>query len=225
MGARHRFIETLVEMANEGEPKRCGCGSVAGAHYCPNVNPPLTPCGVDGCRCGDYQDAPVVDSAALPTQLAQPTGRRAELIYELLSFANRAPVEQVEALTARTRNPSPIACIYIAGAYTAPDAWGVEQNVRRAESLAYEVAKLGAMPVCPHTNLRYMCYEIAEFMYPATLELMRRCDAVFLLPNWQSSTGARDEREDALRVGIPRFSTIRSLAEWLSARGKRDGGA
>lgn len=40
MGARHRFIEALVEMANEGEPKRCGCGSVAGAHYCPNVNPP-----------------------------------------------------------------------------------------------------------------------------------------------------------------------------------------
>ena len=178
----------------------CMCGHSRGRHN--HVHSKAVKfCWAAGCSCSEFDlrsdRAPVVDSAALPTQLAQPTGRRA----------------------------SSIACIYIAGAYTAPDAWGVEQNVRRAESLAYEVAKLGAMPVCPHTNLRYMCYEIATFMYPATLELMRRCDAVLMVEGWEQSTGACGEYEEAGLLKMPRFWTLNGLRGWLSARGKRDGGA
>ena len=45
--------------------------------------------------------------------------------------------------------------VYIAGPYTAPDAWQRELNIRAAEMMAMEVAKLGAMPLCPHTNTRF----------------------------------------------------------------------
>lgn len=118
-----------------------------------------------------------------------------------------------------------IACVYIAGPYTARDALAVERNVRRAEGLAYEVARLGAMPVCPHTNLRFASSELAEFLYPATLELMRRCDAAFFTHDWETSRGARDEMVEARRVGLPYFVDTRPTADglyklkaWLDAR-------
>jgi hypothetical protein len=170
--------------------------------------------------------APVVDAAPLPTQLAQPTGRRAELIYELLSWVNKAPIEQVEALAARTRNPSPIALVYIAGPYTAPDAWGVEQNVRRAEFLAYEVEAMGAGAVCPHTNSRYIDTRTPYGRkIDITLEMMRRCNAVLFTDDWRRSTGARGENAEAVRLGMPCFESLGGLRAWLSERGKRDGGA
>ena len=45
--------------------------------------------------------------------------------------------------------------VYIAGPFRAPTPWGIEENVRHAERHAFEIAKLGAMPVCPHANTRH----------------------------------------------------------------------
>ena len=178
----------------------CMCGHSRGRHN--HVHSKAVKfCWAAGCSCSEFDlrsdRAPVVDSAPLPTTLAQPTGRRA----------------------------SSIACVYIAGPYTAPDGRRVELNVREAEDVAYEVAGLGAMPVCPHTNLRYMSAPIAAFLYPATLELMRRCDAVLMLPWWRNSDGARGEYEEATSLRMPVFLSLAELQGWLSARGKRGGGA
>lgn len=128
------------------------------------------------------------------------------------------PPSEVRAAGKRT-----IPLVYIAGKYTAPDALRMELNVRRAEEMAYAIARLGIMPVCPHTNLRYMAADLAKFLYPATLELMRVCDAVFLLPDWMESDGARGENADALRHGQPVFQSLQSLklwaADWRRERG------
>jgi hypothetical protein len=162
-----------------------------------------------------------------PTTLAQPVGRRAVLIYELLSWVNRAPIEQVEALAARSRTEGPrMACVYIAGPYTGDDAWQTERNVRRAEELAYEVEALGACAVCPHTNTRYVDNRTPYSQkIRTTLEMMRRCDAVLFTDDWRRSTGARGENAEAVRLGMPCFESLAGLRTWLSERGKRDGGA
>lgn len=109
--------------------------------------------------------------------------------------------------------------VYIAGRFTAPTAWEIEQNVRRAEALAAEVAQLGAMPLCPHTNSRFFFGLIgttAEFWYDGTLELLRRCDALILVPGWEGSTGTAAEREEAWRLKIPQFHYMTALKDWLA---------
>lgn len=109
--------------------------------------------------------------------------------------------------------------LYIAGPYRAPSAWLVEQNIREAEAWAFKVAELGAMPICPHTNTRGYFESIgtAEFWLGGTMELMRRCDGVFLLPRWCESSGARTERVEALAQGLPVFShmALGALKEWI----------
>ena len=110
--------------------------------------------------------------------------------------------------------------VYIAGPFTGKTAWDVEQNVRRAEILALEVARLGAMPLCPHTNTRFFygqCDE--EFWYAGTMELLCRCDAVFMVPGWEHSKGATTERACAIELGIPVFHGVHGLSNWLHSDG------
>jgi len=96
--------------------------------------------------------------------------------------------------------------VYIAGPFTGATAWDIEQNVRRAEEAALEVAGLGAMPLCPHTNSRFFYGQnTPEFWYEGTMELLRRCDAILLLPDWQESKGCIAEEAEAKRLGLPRF--------------------
>ena len=97
--------------------------------------------------------------------------------------------------------------VYIAGAYRAPTPWQVEQNIRAAEDLAVKVHAAGMFAVCPHANARHMeGGDITDaHMLTGTLELMRRCDAVILVSNWRTSSGALAEVAEATRIGIPVF--------------------
>ena len=106
--------------------------------------------------------------------------------------------------------------IYIAGKYRAPSPWGIENNIRAAEVIALEVAKLGAAPLAPHPMYRYYQGSLPdEFWLQGTLELLRRCDAVMLVPGWEQSTGARGEKVEAERRGMPVFSKLDDLEWWL----------
>ena len=110
--------------------------------------------------------------------------------------------------------------VYIAGRFTAPTAWEIEQNVRQAEALAVEVARLGAMPLCPHTNSRFffgLTGTTAEFWYEGTMELLRRCDALIYVPGWEGSKGTLAEREEAWTLKIPQFHHLRDLKDWLDS--------
>lgn len=108
--------------------------------------------------------------------------------------------------------------IYIAGPFRAPTAWGIAENVRRAERAALEVAKLGAMPLCPHANTAHFQGECTDqFWLDGTMELLRRCDAVLTVEGWLASSWARAEVEEALRLGKPVFTETEpdQLADWI----------
>jgi len=111
--------------------------------------------------------------------------------------------------------------VYIAGPFSAPTREGVEANIRRAEALAIEVAKLGAMPVCPHTNTGHPDFEKAqdyEFWIAGTLKLLRRCDAVIFVDGWVDSPGSVCEFRDAHERKQPVFygpEKLDQLAAWL----------
>ena len=107
--------------------------------------------------------------------------------------------------------------IYIAGPYRASTRWNEERNVRDAEKVAHAVVAIGGMPVCPHSNTRHYFSDLQspEWWLAATLELMRRCDAVYLMRGWTSSEGAKGEDAEARRLGIPVFTKLSCLAYWL----------
>ena len=112
---------------------------------------------------------------------------------------------------------SSVKIVYIAGKFRGPTPWDVEQNVRRAEEAALEVAKHGAMPLCPHANTRFFDGQCSDaFWLDGTLELLKRCDAIMLVSNWRDSAGARAEMEFALANGIAVFEDFVGLAHWLT---------
>ncbi len=102
--------------------------------------------------------------------------------------------------------------VYICGPYTGKTPWETEQNVRRAEALAAEVAEAGFAPVCVHTMCRFFTgIRDYDFWCEATLAIMRQCDCVLLTPDWDVSKGARDEYADALNSGQPFHWSVSEL--------------
>ncbi len=108
--------------------------------------------------------------------------------------------------------------IYIAGKYTAPSRCAIQANIQAAREAADAVARMGAFPVTPH--LLGQGLEDAgdeQFWYDGTLELMLRCDAIFLVEGWDQSKGAREELTRAKEKGLPFFHSEAALSTWLGA--------
>lgn len=83
-----------------------------------------------------------------------------------------------------------------------PDA--IRTNISRATDLAVRVAASGDyLPVCPHSNTgdpRFLELHDPAWWYAATLELMRRCDAIALVDGWEESNGACREFIEACEL-------------------------
>jgi hypothetical protein len=93
--------------------------------------------------------------------------------------------------------------LYIAGKYRAKTAWELEQNIRLAELRALHWARQGYAVICPHKNTAHMDGSLPdEYWLAATMEMMRRCDVVVMIPNWHESAGALKEHAEALRLGM-----------------------
>lgn len=104
--------------------------------------------------------------------------------------------------------------IYIAGPYRAATPWAVEQNIRAAEAYILPLAEKGYAVLCPHTMTRGFDGTMTdEYWLAATLELMRRCDAVFVVPGSWDSEGALGEMREACRLGLPVYFTLEDVPE------------
>ena len=95
--------------------------------------------------------------------------------------------------------------VYIAGPYTPAD--GKEEtrfeNIRLASETGKLLLRLGHTPFCPHTMTAGWEDQCAyDDFLRMDLEWLRACDAIVMLPGWQSSRGARREYEEARRQGL-----------------------
>lgn len=96
--------------------------------------------------------------------------------------------------------------VYVAGPFRGATPWDVAENVRAAERVALEVAKCGAMPLCPHTNTAHFGGQLTgQFWIDGTMELLKRSDAIIMVNGWEESSGSQDERAWALSVSLPVF--------------------
>lgn len=105
--------------------------------------------------------------------------------------------------------------IYIAGPYTG----NVGENVQRAVHAYHQLADMGFYPFCPHQSLILELHKPRdyEFWLNQCFEWVRRCDAVYRLP--QASPGADREVALAKELGKPVFHCFDSLLKWRNPNG------
>jgi len=96
--------------------------------------------------------------------------------------------------------------IYVAGPYRAKTKERLELHLAQATYVGVLLAEKGWFPVIPHLNTarfeRYSPWLEDKFFLVGTLEMMRRCDAVCLVPGYEYSEGTKGEIAEAERIGL-----------------------
>lgn len=110
--------------------------------------------------------------------------------------------------------------IYVSGKYANGDTEkGTRaENIRLARAYAMAIWDLGAAVICPHSNTSYFddhCTSTFDDFIEGDLAMLHGVDALFMLPNWKKSKGAKTENEYAKEIGIPIFVTKLGLKRFL----------
>ena len=96
--------------------------------------------------------------------------------------------------------------IYISGKYTGATPEETKQNIEDARIVAIYLWNEGYVALCPHLNTANFekdCAADYQDYLVGDLELLSRCDAMVLLPDWKRSSGACIEVAYAKEHGIP----------------------
>jgi hypothetical protein len=102
--------------------------------------------------------------------------------------------------------------IFISGPYRAKNEWGLVQNIRHAEQVALRLWLEGWAVFCPHKNTAFFGGGCDDSVWlEGDMEILRRCDAIYMLNTWTKSAGATAEHGEALRLGIPIFYEPKEL--------------
>ena len=88
--------------------------------------------------------------------------------------------------------------IYISGKISGLDYSIVESLFGEAEA---KINDLGLIPVSPLNNGLHRSATWTEHM-TRDIEMLFGCEAIYLLPNWESSKGARIEKSIAEEMGL-----------------------
>jgi len=113
-----------------------------------------------------------------------------------------------------SRSQRKIEILFIAGAYKSDDPNEIKQNIQLAEQHSIELWNRGYKVFSPHLNtcnFEVKAKAEEEAYKEFDMRMLQCCDAVFALPNWQSSTGAKAEIEEAKRLGKPIFYSLDEL--------------
>lgn len=111
-----------------------------------------------------------------------------------------------------------IEILFLAGAYMSSDLNDIKKNIQLAEQQSIELWNRGYKVFSPHLNTRN--FEVKakageEAYKEFDMRMLQCCDAVFALPNWEESEGARAEIAEAKRLDKPIFYSL----DELTARG------
>lgn len=109
--------------------------------------------------------------------------------------------------------------VYVAGPYmgkthSAQSYNEIEENIRVAEKAAIRLWDAGFGVFCPHLNTRH--FEVKseaprEAYIEADLKLLEPCDIILMLPSWETSRGALEERLAAINSGKIGYENIEEL--------------
>ena len=93
--------------------------------------------------------------------------------------------------------------IYVAGPYRAQSEDEVFNNIVHAREVAVELWQAGWAVICPHTNSFFMGTRLGDDCFiEGDLEILSRCDAVYMMSNYEGSEGAKLELAKAKELGL-----------------------
>lgn len=106
--------------------------------------------------------------------------------------------------------------LYLAGPYRAGHDRTIDDNIASARRHARHIARIGVhYPVTPHLNTAHFDGLASDdFFINGTMELMLRCDAVLMLPGWESSEGAEGEATMAAKRAMMVFYDLDAYCRW-----------
>jgi hypothetical protein len=93
--------------------------------------------------------------------------------------------------------------IYVAGPYRGKDENAVFENIMRARAAARKLWLEGWVVICPHLNTMLFGGDVPDSVWlEGDIELLQRCDAIFVLNNSDNSKGTQNEIEIAKDLGL-----------------------
>ena len=107
-----------------------------------------------------------------------------------------------------TNNPHVVetrpSLLYVAGAYSGD----IARNIAKAEMVSLDLIRHGFHVITPHKNTAgYEKYEgdgLSEQTWlDMDINILSRCDGIYILDNWRTSKGANKEIQFALMNDIP----------------------
>ena len=112
--------------------------------------------------------------------------------------------------------------IYISGSYRG----NTEVNILKARKQAIELWELGFTILTPHLNTQHFeldCHIPENEYIKGDIEILKRCNGLFMLDNWQDSEGARKEYQVAQQEGLPIFHNLMELTNWIQEKERNVG--
>ena len=108
---------------------------------------------------------------------------------------------------------------YIAGKYRDTYPYQIQENIDRAKEVAKEVWKAGHVAICPHLNsINFEGINTEQHFIDGTLEILRRCDALILVPGWETSQGTLGEIKEAEKLRIPVLYSVDQFLDFCYSK-------
>ena len=113
--------------------------------------------------------------------------------------------------------------VYIAGLYSRNKQGGeaniieIFENIRVGKEMGSRLFELGYAPYVPWFDYHFILHAqqseklTADYFKNVSLEWLKVCDVIYMLPHWEYSGGARAEKELAEKLGIPVVYTVDEL--------------
>lgn len=96
--------------------------------------------------------------------------------------------------------------VYVAGPYRGKTHDEISANIQQAREVSIHLWQMGHTALCPHLNTAHFedeCSCADSDYLDGDLQLLARCDAIVMTPDWERSAGARVERAFAEARKIP----------------------
>lgn len=93
--------------------------------------------------------------------------------------------------------------IYVCGAYRS--RWGllgILWHIWKARQAMKKLSRDGYCVFCPHTTWAFMNHRPSRFWLDCGLEMLKKCDAIYLMRGWYLSEGSLFEVQSAQILGL-----------------------
>lgn len=102
--------------------------------------------------------------------------------------------------------------IYVAGAYRSKSLNKIWENINHAMRQSRKLWLAGWAVICPHANTAFMdeMPKTDDMFINGDLEILKRCDAIYMLQGWENSVGATGEFNLAMELGLEVYFENRS---------------